>query len=284
MPTRACFFALVLLGCATVYAPTPPLHDAGPADAFVCTDCPDMGPIVLRRDAGTDTGPAVDASVDATVDAAESDGGAPLAVAIDGVLTDTRWGDEVPLLLAVSPLDPYGGDHLDRFFGFRDATHLYLAFEGGLVSGDAVVVYADVGTTGFDVSLMGLGLGDTSGAVDATLSIALFGSASFLPDFGWGVSTMPHSASSGADTIGWRALASAGAFTLLTTGSRSACTTTACETAFLLTTIRSTPSSTLNLVVRLGRRGVGWSNQTFPIGQSSAPEYIDFGFGVSPAP
>lgn len=283
MQIRTVLLACALVGCTTTYAPLPPLHDTGPVDASTCPECPDTGPIVVRHDGGQDAGPPMDANVDAPPSdsgAPVGDAGAPLAVTIDGVLTDVRWTEQVPLVATITAEDPFGGDHLDTFFYFRDADYLYLGFEGGLASGDRVVVYVDLGLTFSDVSLMGLGLEDTSGAVDATLSIPIFGSTDFAPELGWGTATMPHVASAGADTIGWRRLASTGAFALVTTGSRSACSATACETAIALTTLGATSDSPINLVVRLGRPGVGWSNQTFPTSHSGTPDNIDFGIAV----
>lgn len=283
-PSLRLFPAFLAIACAPAPPPPAPLYDAGPVDASPCPECPDTGPIVIRHDAGQDTGPAVDANVDAPgVDAAGADAGGALAITVDGALTDTAWMAQTPLVAAIGQLDPFGGDHLDTLYYFRDDTYLYLAFEGELVTGDDVVVYVDLGTTPSDVSLMG-GLGDTSGAVDTTLSIPIYGSTEFQPELGWGTASMPHVLSAGADTIGWRALASAGGFALITASARSACSATACETAIGLATIGATSTSTINLVVRLGRPGVGWSNQTFPTSHSGTPENIDFGIPVPAAP
>jgi hypothetical protein len=278
--------AMLGLGCATVYAPLPPLRDTGPVDASACTECPDTGPVVVHRDAGHDSGPLPDANVDAArfdAGVVDTDAGNPFAITVDGFLSDTAWVDQTPLVATITAEDPFAGDHLDRLFYFRDASYLYLGFEGGLNTGDRVVVYVDLGLTGSDVSLMGLGLEDTTGAVDATLSIPIFGSTEFAPELGWGTATMPNVGSAGGDTIGWRRLASMGGFVLITTGSRSQCSATACETAIALATIGATATSPINLVVRLGRPGVGWSNQTFPTTHSGTPENIDFGIGVPAA-
>jgi hypothetical protein len=281
-----CAAALSAVACTTVYAPLPPVRDAGPRDAYVCGECPDTGAIVRPRDAGRDVGPLPDANVDAAfVDSGTTttDAGAPLAITVDGALSDLVWTEQVPLVLTVSAFEPFAGDHLDSLFFFRDETYLYIAFEGELLSGASVAMYVDLGTTFSDVSLMGMRLDDTSGEVDATLSIPLFGTAEFAPEFGWGTAMMPHVASAGGTTIGWRRLASVGAFTLITTGNRSACSATACETAIALATLGATTDSRIDFIVRLGRSDVGWSNQTFPASSSGTPEYVDFSLSVPPA-
>ncbi len=270
------------IGCAPQVAPLPPLRDTGPADAYVCSECPDTGPIVLRRDAGQDAGPGMDANVDAAIDPTV-DAGLALAVTVDGVLTDARWLEQTPLVASIVAEEPFIGDRLDTLYFFRDSTYLYLGFEAGLAGGDRIVIYVDLGlTVTRDVPLMGT-LEDTSGAVDATLSIPIFAPSEFAPEMGFGTSTMPHVVSAGGDTIGWRRLAPMGAFELVTTGSRSACSATACETAIALSTLGATTTSPINLVVRLGRPGVGWSNQTLPTSQSGTPENIDFGIAVPPS-
>jgi hypothetical protein len=135
------------------------------------------------------------------------------------------------------------------------------------------VIYVDT-HFGDGVPLNG-GLGDDNGTVNRVLSLPLTSSGEFQPVWGWGPSTMPRSPITSDPTIGWRRLAaSPGSFTIWGPNEQTACSSTGCETAILLSTLAVASGGAISLVVRLGRPGVGFSNQTFPVFDASTPELV----------
>jgi hypothetical protein len=265
--------ALALLACEVPPVPHALLPDSAYVDAYR----PDMGVIVVHDsaviDVGTDS--AVDSAVDApTFDTGPSDTGVVSAIRLDGVFDEPFWttvGNQPNTTPAIAP---YDGDALTALHFGRDADYLYLGFEGTLLTGDAVVVYVDT-HFGDGVPLVGA-LGDTHGAVNGVLSLPIMSSSGeFQPEWGWGTSTMPRTAVSSDLTIGWRRLAaSPGPFVIQGPNELTACSTTGCETQILLVQLGVPPGGYLQLVVRLGHPGVGFSNQTFPVFDASTPEIV----------
>lgn len=273
--------ALALVACSPMYAPIAPIFDAA-GDAWR----PDTGPPVFNDAAIRDTGVWMDAAiVDSSVDApgmdvGDDDAGPPTAITVDGLFTDAYWsGTAASLTNTVTVASPFDGDSLMVLHYGRDDEWFYMGFEGSLATGDAVVVYVD--THFGDGVQLSTGLSDTRNTINSVLSLQILASAEFQPEYGWGTSAMPHVLATGDGTIGWRTLAaSPSTFTNLTTHTSSACSATGCETAMLLAQIGVPPGGLLNLVVRVGRPGVGFSNQTFPMSDTSTPETIDIPVSV----
>ena len=264
---------LGLAACSVPPPPHAPANDTGVLDAYR----EDAGTVVVRdmgpRDTGVrDTGP--DTSVDAPGIDAGNDAGPPLQITIDGTFTEDFW-TTAGVTTNGTPADARFAQRLTALHYGRDGDWLYLGFESDapLTAGDAVVVYVD--THFGDGVMLATGLGDGTNVVNQVLSLQIIGTAEFQPEFGWGTAMMPHSVGPTDTTLGWRQLAmNPGPVTNVPAGNRSACSATGCETAMLLAQIGVPFGGYLRVVARLGRPGVGPSNQTFPVIDSSTPETI----------
>ena len=258
-----------LLGCNPPVIPHAPELDSA-VDAYRT----DTGPEIVH-DTGVD---AVSVPMDAFTDAPIPDVGIPdsgvvPAIRVDGVFDDPFWVGVGLTPSTIAVLAPYEGDALTAVHYGRDANYLYVGFEGTLVAGDAVVMYFDT-HFGDGVALNG-GLGDNHGNVNNVLSLQLTATAEFQPEWGWGTSMMPRSIAVSDVSLGWRRLAMPpGTFTTVTADEQSACSMTGCETAILLTRLGVPPGGGITFIARLGRPGVGFSNQTFPTGDASSPELV----------
>ncbi len=281
---RTLLVASLLASCSV---PLPP-HAPGLDGAGVDAQREDTGSIVVRDSGSPDTGSTgTDANFDANVDAASFDGGnadagPPLAITLDGLLTDPFWATRSSIMSATPVVTPFDGDTLTSLHYARDAAWLYVGFEGTLVAGDAVVMYVDT-HFGSGVPLSG-GLGDNANTLNRVLSLPITGTAEFQPEYGWGTSVMPKAFGPGDTTIGWRQLAMApGSFMNTTANTHSVCSATGCETAMLLAQLGIADGGPIGIVVRLGRPGVGFSNQTYPVADASSPEIIVNAVVVPPA-
>src|SRR5688572_14572661 len=155
---RLTWTALALLACAE---PIPPLP------------LPDGS---IARDAGTrDAGPVPDA-------------GPPQPV-VDGIVTDAEWarGETVR---ANIPTDQ-SGSTLTALRARVRSGRLFVAVEGSIAPGDAILIYVDrsLGTPdGTDTA----DLSDRDGTLDALISRALDTPDNFHADFAWATQAMPH--------------------------------------------------------------------------------------------
>jgi len=279
---RFAWLALALVACNPPVIP----HAMDPDSTWIDAYRDDTGTIVVH-DAGHDafvTDSSFDAAIDAPgIDVGSADAGPPLAIRLDGVLDDTWWmtaGSRINNMTTV--VTPYDGDTLTALYYGRDQDWLYLGFEGTLVSSDAVVFYVD--THFGDGVPLSTGLGDTTNHVNSVLSLQITGTAEFQPEFGFGTSALPHGTTQGDSTLGWRMLApNPSRFGDVLTNTRSICSMTGCETAILLAQIGEMPGTYLQFIVRLGRPGVGFSNQTFPVADSATPETVNVAISVPAA-
>jgi hypothetical protein len=277
---RSIFLALVLVGLALVACEVPPVpHAFLPDTAFVDAYREDTGITIVHDSGPRDTGLEPDTSFDANVDApgfdaGPIDGGPLRAITLDGAFGDAFWGTASSQPNSTPTNTGFDGDSLTVLHYGRDDNYLYLGFEGTLVPGDAVVVYVDT-QVGAGPILMG-GLADTHGVVNSVLSSTLTSAVpDFQPEWGWGTSTMPRSITTSDATIGWRRLATnPGTFTTVTANELSACSTSGCETAILLAQLGVPTGGPIELIVRLGRPTIGFSNQTFPASEASSPETV----------
>lgn len=266
--------ALALTACSVPLPPHAPGLDGAGVDAWRT----DTGPIALPQDTGPRDSGVMDASFDANVDAAPFDAGPHDAgparqITLDGLFNDPYWATVSPTTNGTPVLTPFDQVLTSLHYG-RDDDWFYMGFESAaLHAGDAVVVYVD--THFGDGVPLATGLGDTTNIVNQVLSLQITATAEFQPEFGWGTSMMPHSLGPTDTTLGWRQLAAnPGAFANVTMNNLSACSATGCETAILLVQLGVPPGGLLHLVVRMGRPGVGFSNQTFPVVDSSSAETI----------
>jgi hypothetical protein len=283
MRTSAVVIVLLLGACAR-----PPIDSVTPNDAYGDSYVGDMGVQIVYPDMGVDGGSmdAPDMNVDAPgTDAPGNDAGIlPPAIVLDGQFDEAIWtaNPSNPMLsnseVATSPFD---GDALMSLYYARDADWLYLGLEGALASpSDAIVIYLDTATSPpGGVFLTQSGLMDHGTTVRSVLSNGITGTLDFQPEWGWGTSAMPIAATSGEQHVGWLLLASTGSFTQISSGTRSFCTATACETYVGLRDLGidvtlATPTP-IHLIVRMGRPDpVGWANPAFPTADNGNPQAV----------
>ncbi|MFO0685690.1 MAG: hypothetical protein U0234_26750 [Sandaracinus sp.] len=257
---------------------TPTVYPMLSLDASADAPRGETGPIRVRDSGPRDTGAtSVDTgNVGVDVPVVETDAGLPIAIQVDGLFTEPYWngGGGSDSLNTTTALSPFTGDAITTLHYGRDAHWLYLGFEGTLVSGDAVVFWVDTpGATG--VLLTPIGLSDRSNVVNTVLSLGLSNDVvDFQPQLGWGASLLPHGRVASDSTLGWRTLASGSAFGVVRDNTTSACSASGCETAILLDQVGVLPGELLQLVVRLGRPEIGFSNQAFPTIDGPDPSYI----------
>jgi hypothetical protein len=212
---------------------------------------------------GTDVGPL--------------DSGLPApGVIVDGNPNDVFWSSAAtPTSPSIPAIAPFLGETLSGLRLARDATYLYVAIEAAIASGDAVVMFFDTDPTG-GVLLTPAGITGVTGRLDSTMAIPMVPGAGFQPEWGWGTDLMPIAPRVGDADIGWRQLFSPGPFTALApSGTISACSMTACETVIPLAALGATATSTIQVVVRLGRASaMAWSNQTYSYVDQGDPTSI----------
>lgn len=282
-PTGAMLAAISLAACQ---APT--TYSMLSLDASADAPRQDTGPVRLVDTGPRDTGVAQDTgTVGVDAPGTTTDAGVPLAIQVDGRFEEAFWtGGAGSSITSTTPaLAPFAGDAITAIYYGRDASWLYLGFEGTLVTGDAVVFWVDTpGATG--VMLTPIGLGDTANPVNTVLSLGMNDLVvDFQPQLGWGASTLSHGLVVGDSTLGWRVLAAnPGAFDDVRASTTSRCSGAGCETAIALDQVGVLPTERLQIVVRLGRPDVGFSNQAFPVIDGASPDYITDTVVVPPVP
>jgi len=257
-----CALAALTACAAPAPAPSVPARDAGTptaSDGGLIAVFPDGGP-------GPDAAPGRDAAApfDGAVDAA-----APALPRIDGVIDEGEWSAAVVTRSMTPPADSRPGDTLRALSAIRTAERLYLAIEGTIASGDAMLVFVDRDFgTGRGAVLAGMPFADPTGALDRAMSVPLVSALSELrPDAAWGTLRMPTAApTSGDDATGWRDVATEPSdFIALEGGSTiSACTATACETSIGLGRGGLGAVEELAVFARIGNGLSSLSNQSLP--------------------
>lgn len=206
-----------------------------------------------------------------TPDGGVPDGGVdPTGVVVDGVVGADEWAAATTFTNDVPAAGPFAGNALRTLRTLRDETHLHVAIEATLTSGNAILMYVDRDHTGADGLVSPTPLSDNLGALDRALSKELYtGSAEVRIDLAWGTTRMSHATSD--DTMGWRDVATdPSAFGVI--AAQSACGPSACETSIPLSTLGA---SDIALFVRLGAAtGAALSTQTLPLDDPSAPEVV----------
>ncbi|HEY8428854.1 MAG TPA: hypothetical protein VIL20_10785 [Sandaracinaceae bacterium] len=198
-------------------------------------------------------------------DAGPPDAGADAGVGgivIDGVLDEPEWASAAVETNDVPAAGIFAGNALRTLRALRDETHLYVAIEATLTSGNAILMYVDRDLGGEDGLVLGTTeLTDGSGALDRAFTKDFF-TADLRLDAAWGTTRMPHAASD--DAMGWRDIATNPASYRVLPGA-SACSAAACEASIALSELGTGPGETVAIAVRLGSAvNAAVSNQTLP--------------------
>ena len=282
--------ALSALGCGPRERP-PPV----PVDASFDASRPDTG--FGRVDSATGDADAgdLDAADPDAGDGALPDGGAPdggdggpdggVEIVVDGVLSPGEW-DAAPPARSSTPtvLPAFALDALQSVRALRDGTYLYVAIEGSLTVGNAIVMYVDARVGGIDGLINTSDLSDLFGDLDLALTEIFITPAELRVDFGWGVLEMPRATTGTDPRLGWRDIATNPVFfTEVTEDAPSACSASACETRIPLATLGAVPADSIGLFVRLvSATGSAVSNQTLPLDDPLAPEVVGTFLEVAP--
>lgn len=241
---RALLSVALLLACERERLPPPPMLDGGTrpdAGRF------DAGPIV-RRDAGP---PAT----------------------IDGIESSGEWDDAVVVEAAVET--DREGSTLSRLMAFIEGDRLFVAIEGSLASGDAIILYADR-ALGEGIGVIPPELADADGALDVALAqTALSVPSAFEIDFAWGTTLLPRTAVGEDAAIGWRDVATdpAAFSSIAGEDAPAVCSATFCETSIALETLGGDAPRTIALFARLVSAS-GFTNQTLPEDDPLAPSMV----------
>jgi hypothetical protein len=267
-----------------------PRRDAGvDAARDVGTDAPDafavdaalddaFTPDAAMDDAGTDAG-APDAGVDAGRDAgtdAGRDAGPIAAPTIDGVVGAAEWAPAVAATSTTATI--WTGNQLTAIRGIALAGTLYLAIEGRVDGGNAMLVYVDGDPGGAHGVTTLASLTDSIGALDDAISAGFTTPAGFHADVAWGTLDLSRTLAGADDRLGFRDLAvSTSDLAWLTGGSATtACTAAACE--MRIPTASLGPSAgprTIQLFARIvNHDGTMSPNQTLPMDDPSTPRVV----------
>lgn len=203
-------------------------------------------PAIVRALLTLDDGFPMDAGMP---DGGVIDGGGGGAPVVDGVIDPDEWAGAAVIRNAVPAAGIFEGNALTTLRALRDETHLHVAIEGRLTSGNAILMYVDGDYGGFDGVVSPTPFMDPRSPLNQALSKELVTEAEFRTDVGWGTTRMNQSGAS--DTIGWRDVATdPTAFRVLS--GTSACSANACETSIPLSALGTGSSDEVALFVRLG--------------------------------
>lgn len=200
------------------------------------------------------------------------DGGRPgVGIVVDGVIGAAEWSAATVLRNEISAVGPFAGNALSTLRALRDETHLHVAIEATLTSGNALLMYVDRDLGGTDGLVSPTLLSDTLGELDRALAKEIFTTADMRIDVAWGTTRMPFATP--GDAMGWRDISTdPSAFRMVSAA--SACSSTACETSIPLSALGAGASDDIALFVRLGSaQTIAMSNQMLPVDDPSAPEF-----------
>lgn len=213
-----------------------------------------------------------------TPDAGPPDAGPPDGVVIDGVLGVEEWASASVFTNTAAPAGTFATNPpLTRLFTMRDATHLYMAVEGGVSAGNAIVAYLDrdVGDgTGVPSPTP---LDDFNGDLDRALSKMLFTPSDLWIDFAWGTLDMGRVGALNDPRMGWRDVSSNLSLfaPVSSTVAPTACGPTTCETSISLAALGAGSGDDIGVFVRLvSATSLAMSNQTLPMDDPLAPELV----------
>ena len=256
--------------------------DGGWVDQTLPMDDPDAPGIVsavLEIDDGMvpDAGPPDAGPLDGSVDAG------PPGIVVDGILSSGEWSAASRFSNPVTPLGVFVGNDASVLHVLRDATTLYVAIEGHVTTGNALVMYLDHDVGGPDGLASPTPLDDFVGGLDSALSKTLITPGELRLDMAWGTLDMDRVAMVGDDRMGWRAIgASPSAFGNVL--GDTACGPNVCETRVALSALGVDAGAEIGLFVRLvAARSAAFSNQTLPRDDGFSPEVVST-FVSIPAP
>lgn len=275
---------LTALGCAVTNGPTGAVRDAGrdtsvrsdtglttedagsDAGADAGDDAGDDG----GRDAGDDVG--VDGGSDAGHDAGH-DAAVLTPPVVDGVVGGTEWAAATSA--SSSTLTSWTGDELLTLRAVAIGGVLYVAVEGRVESGNAMLVYVDGDPGGAHGVADLTTLTDSSAGLDDAISAGFTQPSVFRADVAWGTTAMSHVASSADVTTGFRDLVSSPADFAWLAGPTS-CTAGACEASIATASLGPGPAPrTIALFARIASpNGLVSPNQTLPTDNPSAPRVV----------
>jgi hypothetical protein len=197
----------------------------------------------------------------------------PRGPQIDGVVIDDEWDGATIADEDVATDRP--GSVLTRMRALIDDGRLFVAVEGTLASGDALVVYVDRALGSPDGVADPSDLSDESGALDAALSETITTPSELAADFAFGTTLMSHTAAGLDDTQGWRDLSDPTSFRWIAAETAPmACGDAGCEAAIGLDELGGTAPRTIAIFARIVRAEGGLTNQTLPSDDASDPTTV----------
>ena len=175
---------------------------------------------------------------------------------------------------------PFAGNALRALRVLRTSDTLYLAIEGTLSgTGRAIVVYLDADVDAGTGELDTGGLADTTGALDASLSVGSLYPAPLRVDGAWGTLDFDRAATANDERMGFRNFANTSAFAIWP--GETVCGADVCEAAISLATLGAGAATDVGLFARIVDGTGTVSNQTLPMDSPSAPETVTVYASVS---
>lgn len=226
-----------------------------------------------------DGSPGVDAGV---TDGGGAPDGGVASIRVDGRIDPGEWAAGSVLTNVVVPLGAFVGNEVTALHTLRDATTLYIAVEGTLTFGNAIVVYVDHDLYGADGIASPTPLDDVIGGLDTALSKSMITPSELRLDMAWGTLDMARDATVGDDRMGWRGIGANPSLFADIPG-MSSCGTDVCEASVALRDLGVAAADDIGIYVRLvSATSTAFSNQTLPADDGFAPELITTFAIVSP--
>lgn len=232
--------------CKREPPPPPPPFDAGPP-----------------RDAG---------SIDARVFPRRDAG--PLGPIVDGVVDDDEWADAVLAENTVDTDEP--GSALERLRAVVVDGRLFVAVEGTVADGGALLVYVDGELGGADGVSDFADLTDEDGVLDGRLSRSFALPVGFAADAALGTTLMPRTTVGLDDGSGWRDIGTDPTEFRWLPGETAplVCSATACEASIELGELPGEVPRELAVFARLESAAGVLTNQTLPEDDPADPATV----------
>ena len=227
---------------------------------------PDVVNALMLIDDGAmemDAGPP-DAGIDA----------GPMGIVVDGVIDPTEWASAAMATNMHTATGAFTGSDLAALYTLRDATTLYVAIEGTITSGNAIVMYVDTDEGGPLGIASPTTLDDFVGQLDTAISKTMITPSELRLDAAWGTLDMSRVGTASDDRMGWRDIRSNPSAYMPVAGA-SACGTSGCETSVALSALGVAAAADVGLYVRLvSATSAAFSNQTLPEDDPFSPELV----------
>lgn len=237
---------VLLLACEREPPPPPPRFDAGPPRDAGSFDAH----VLPRRDAG------------------------PAGPFVDGVVDESEWADARVVENAVATDQP--GNTLERLRVLVVENRLFLAVEGTIADGGALLVYVDGELGGADGVSDFADLTDEDGLVDGRLSRPFDVPVGFAADVAFGTTMMPREVVGLTDDAGWRDVGTDPSEFIWLSGETAplVCSATACEASIELGELPGEAPREIAVFARLESADGFLTNQTLPEDDPGAPENV----------